>query len=237
MPEVSRTARYFHVTGFTPLRPRLQRTAHYRAFLQALDAGLTAHPVGVLAYCVLPDAWHIVVGPTGTGRLEAMLRRVAATHARGPARRPIPAIARPLRTGSELIGHCVAVERRPVAVGLVGRAEDWPWCSPSERFRMTRRVPLVTTRILASQAWLDHLNAPRPSDGSRLRRIGDLAQQPGPLSRRAERCQHAVGVGGRADDDHADAHVEGPHHLGIRHAAGALQPRKDRRHRPAVAIE
>lgn len=234
MRDATITARYFHLTGLSSARTRLRRTAHYRAFLRALDAGLNAHPVRVLSYCLLPDAWHIVVGPTGPGRLKALLQRVAATQS-DPA--PLPVVARPLRTGSELIGHCVAVERRPVAMGLVRYAQDWPWCSSAERFRLTSRVPLVSTRILTSQAWLDHLNAPRPSDVLRRVAPSDFSQMPGLLARRFERVEHRVSMGGGAHEDHADAHVEGAKHLGVGNAAGLLQPRKQRRYRPAVPIE
>lgn len=238
MPHTANTARYFHLTGcLTSPRDRLRRTAHYRAFLHALEDGLSAYPVRLLSYCLLPNAWHLVVGPTGTTVLKALLRRVTTTRVSQGLSQPLPVIVMPLHTGSELIGRCVVVERRPVALGLVRHVQEWPWCSPSERFRMTKRVSLVSTPVLASQAWLDHLNAPRPADVSYTTIRHDIPEEPRRLARRAERVEQSVDLVRSTDENHADTHVERPEHLGLGHTARVLQPRKDRRHRPAVAIE
>lgn len=238
MPSPFTTACYFHLIGLSTPRTRLQRTAHYRAFLEHLSVALRTHPVRVLSYCLLPDAWHLVVGPTGPAHLEALLQRVAATQPHEPFR-PLPIIARPLRTGAELIGHCVSVERRPVAQGLVMRAEDWPWCSPAARFRLVSKVPLVTTRVLMSQAWLDHLNAPRPSDASRLGLVprDDFSKQPGLLVRLAKGGEQTIDVRAVAHQHHPHPHIEGAEHLVVAHAPGRLQPRKDGRHHPAAPVD
>jgi putative transposase len=83
----------------------------------------------------------------------------------------------------------------------------------------------------------------RPRPGTRLAKtvenryvpLPDAPQPPGPLA--AQGAEHVVDDAGRADQDQADAHVEGPEHLAVGDAARALQPREHRRHLPAPAIE
>lgn len=242
MRHPNKTARFFHLTGcLVSPHTRLERTAEYRALLGTLAAGLTAHPVRLLSYCLLPDSWHLVVGRTNPRVLNELLRRVGSTPNRVRWNRrgetPLPVIVKPLHTGAQLMAHCIAVERRPVAVGLVRRAQDWPWCSPSERFRLLSRVPLVSAPVLASQVWLDHLNAPRPSDALSLAGRCHLAKWPGLFAGRAKRPDHRVGVSRCAHENQAHPHVERTEHFRLRHPPCPLQPGEDRRNRPALSIE
>jgi putative transposase len=62
--------------------PLFQRPADYRAFLAALDEGLRRHPVRLVAYCVLANHFHLVVGPTDPGRLSQLMHWVCTTHAK-----------------------------------------------------------------------------------------------------------------------------------------------------------
>jgi hypothetical protein len=241
MPDARPTTRYFHVTGclITP-QTQLRRTREYRVLLRTLGDLLQTHPVQLLSFCLLPNAWDLVVATRGTKMLGPLIdgvrtTRLAATH--DAARHPMPVAITPLATGGALIGRCVMVERRPVARGLVRQAQDWPWCSAAERFRLQTRVPLMSPRILLSQAWFDHLNVPRPGDGSR--RVGrhDLTEPPRQFASRPQVGDDAVSVRRTAHENHADAHVEGPEHLGVGHRPASLQPREQRRHGPASTIE
>ena len=56
---------------------------------------------------------------------------------------------------------------------LVRRAQDWPWCSLSQRLRLDTRVPLATAPFLASAAWTDHVNAAQPVRTSSKAAVGD----------------------------------------------------------------
>ena len=55
--------------------------------------------------------------------------------------------------------------------------------------------------------------------------------------RRADRCMTHRHRPAPTDDDEADAHVERPQHVVVRHLAGLLQPLEDRRHVPGRAID
>lgn len=241
MPRPHSSPRYFHIVGalLTP-ETRLRHSGHYRLLLRTVDRYLEAPHVQLIAFCLLPNAWHLVIGARGTRHLDGLVSRVRDTHLRAARaeRHPMPVAITPLSTGGALIGRCVMVERLPVATGLVTQVQDWPWGSAAERFRLRTRVPLLSPRVLLSQAWFDHLNAPRRGDVSRMTvSPDDLAEMPGLLAARPHVGDHPVGVAGRAHENHAHAHVEGAEHLGIGHAAGGLQPRENRRYGPTAAIK
>lgn len=65
----------------------------------------------------------------------------------------------------------------------------------------------------------------------------DTPQHPSAFAGSVEGGQQPVDDIRRADDDHADAHVERPQHLRVVDLARALKPREERRHRPALPIE
>lgn len=165
-------------------------------------------------------------------------RRFAAkadqARSRGPST-SMPVVVRRLEKGVDVVNQCAFVERRAVALGLVRHVQDWPWSSAAERFRLHRRVPLRQASILMSQAWLDHLNAPRPTDASA--RCGDFADPPGGFTGVPQAPDHPVEVRRRAHENQPDTHVERPEHLVVTHATGFLKPREQRRRPPAAAIE
>ncbi len=241
MPDLPRPVRYFYVTGcLTTPQTQLRRSAHYRALLRDLDDGVRAHPVQVLSFCLLPTAWHLVVAARGTRGLGSLIEWVRTTRRLPNAavsQHPMPVVVTPLISGGALLGRCVMVERRPVATGLVSQAQDWPWCSAAERFRLQTRIPLVSARILLSQAWFDHLNSPRPGDASR--RVGphDLAEPPRLFARPLQVTDHRVDISRAANQDQPHTHVERPEHLRVGHASGTLKPGKHRGYGPATTIE
>jgi putative transposase len=65
----------------------------------------------------------------------------------------------------------------------------------------------------------------------------DAAEDPGPLAGRRQRRQRMARAVLVADQNQPHAHVERAKHLRVGNAAGVLQPRKGRRHRPALAIK
>jgi putative transposase len=255
--------------------PIFHRPGDYRAFLTAVQQGLSRHPMRLLAYCVMSNHWHMVVGPPDTETLSRFVRWVTATHAirwhrrhqtvgQGPLYKG-RFLAIPIDHAAGLVQVCRYVERNALSAGLVKRAQDWPWCSLSERLRSDPLLGLTTTPFLASPAWIDHVNAPltpqdlvadlkwqraiwqdrnpspvpaepKPVEKSSVP-LDDAPQTPGRLAGGVECGDGAVGVGAGGDDNQPDAHVEGAKHLRLVKAARALQPREQWRNRPALPIE
>jgi REP element-mobilizing transposase RayT len=272
--------------------PLFFKALDYRAFLTVLREGLERYPVQLLAYCLMPNHWHLVLEPTGTRVLVEFMRWVTATHAiRWHRHRKTLGDghvyqgryhAKVVEFGADLVRVCRYVERNALQAQLVKRAQDWPWCSLYDRRTGGVRVPLRAARFLASQAWIDYVNA----DGSPLDHADELsrvlamepprypvattavssgtempesveisngplvgaadeaeaplldaAEPPGGLAGGRQRRKHMARAVLGADQNQAHPHVEGAKHLGVRHAAGALQPGKERRNRPAAAIK
>ena len=265
MPRRPRTALepgYFHVINRSVRKaPLFQRARDYRAFFLVLEEGFAKHPVRLLAYCVLANHWHLVVGPTSPATLSKLMHWVTVTHAvrwrlhrktvgEGPVyqgRFKSEAVV----TTEQLVRVCRYVERNALRAGLVPRSQDWPWCSLSERLRPQFTLPLVTTQFLSSPAWIEHVNAPftlqerlgRPgtmedvSVENRPVPLRDVAEAPGGFAGGAEGVEQGGRVGGRADENQADAHVERTEHLGVGQRAGALQPLKERRNHPTLPVD
>ena len=216
--------RFFHVTGQAAgSRQRFARTADYRAFIATLRHALAHRPIRLLAYAILPNQWHLVVGAVDPTTTLDLIARVARTQsARGDRTDIIDAHVgvEPLRDPSMIVTRCRDVEREAMSLGLVSRAQDWPWCSTAERFLMLDRLPLVASRFLVSPLWLDYLNEPGRQPLRYHRPLGHLTEVPGGLPGVPKRRQQRVGLARSTDQNHADAHVEGAEHLRLRDASG-----------------
>ena len=83
-------------------RSRLFReTAHYEDFLGIVEASLNFVPMRILAYCLMPNHWHLVLYPRADGDLSQFLRRLtpdphAALSRAHPDGRIRPRLSRPL---------------------------------------------------------------------------------------------------------------------------------------------
>lgn len=261
-PRSASTTGFFHVVNRSVRKvPLFQSPRDYRGFLLVLNEGLERYPVRLISYCVLSTHWHLVVGPVGMERLSRLIQWVSATHAQRWHRRKNSVGEGPVYQGrfksvpveasAHLLRVCRYVERNALTAGLVRKAQDWPWCSLSERSSLRYEVPLVTTPFLTSDVWTDFVNAVQPGDPDDWSSVPfeaetvekgsdplrDVAQEPGVVAGGAEAVEHVVRVGRGADNDQPNAHVEGAEHLGVSDAAGPLKPLKQRRHGPARVVD
>ena len=202
MPRRARStqrASYFHVINRSVRRLVLfTQPADYRAFLSILSQALEQHPVRLIAYSVMPNHWHLVMGQTDTATLSRCLHWVTSTHAlrlhrlrqsvgEGPVYQgrftsvEIPAVG-------DLVRVCRHVERNALHAGLVRQAQDWPWASLAERLQASPSVPLVNAPFLSSRAWADYVNTKRPGDDdahnllTRVAPLDDSAEAPRDLA-------------------------------------------------------
>jgi putative transposase len=71
----------YHVLNRANFRSRLFKTpAHYQDFLAIVEESLNFVPVRILAYCLMPNHWHMVVHPRADGDLAKFLQRITLTH-------------------------------------------------------------------------------------------------------------------------------------------------------------
>lgn len=248
MPRRRRTAtpaRYFHVINRSAGRQSLFQTAlDYGAFVRILRDGLTRHPVRLVSYCLLPNHWHLIVGPVEPTALSPFMHWVTTTHAvrwrrhrKSVGEGPVYQSRfkdRPIESPDGLMRACRYVERNALQAGLVERAQDWPWCSLAARLLRPGPLPIVDTPFLVSDGWLDYVNAPRRPDerAGVLRHVTEPPRAGG-----LQGGERRVEVSGRDDEHQAHSHVERAKRLGVVKATGSLQPREHRGNRPASAVK
>src|SRR5579864_1940040 len=56
--------------------------ADYAAFERVLESAAEAVPMRVLAYCLMPNHWHLLLWPRAGGHLAAFMHRLQVTHVR-----------------------------------------------------------------------------------------------------------------------------------------------------------
>jgi putative transposase len=121
------------------------RDGDYDAFEEVLADALRRTGVKLLAYCVMPNHWHLVLRPASGDQLPRMMHWLTMTHTqRWRHYRGLVGLG-PLYQGRykafavEEDGHfltvCRYVERNALRAGLVRRAEEGRWSSLHPRMR------------------------------------------------------------------------------------------------------
>src|SRR5580658_8354744 len=71
----------YHVLNRAAGRARIfQKPADYEAFERVLHQAHERSPTRVLAYCLLPNHWHLVLWPLEDGDLSEWMRWLTVTH-------------------------------------------------------------------------------------------------------------------------------------------------------------
>jgi putative transposase len=115
----------------------------YLAFVNTLRQAKDWQPMRLLAYCVMPNHWHLVLWPQHDGDLSEFLRWLTVTHTQRYHAHYHSAGTGPLYQGrfksfpvqedAHLLTLLRYVERNPLRAGLVGRAQEWRWSSLGQR--------------------------------------------------------------------------------------------------------
>lgn len=111
----------------------------YAAFERAFEEAHAKVPVRVLAYCLMPDHWHLVLWPRKEHDLSEFMRWLTVTHTRRwHAQHDSAGTGHlyqgryrsfPVEPGEPLLTVCRYVESNARRDGQVRRAENWPWTS------------------------------------------------------------------------------------------------------------
>jgi putative transposase len=119
--------------------------AEYAAFEQALQEAHARVPIRLLAYCLMPDHWHLVIWPRRAGEVSEFMRWLTVTHTRRwHAQRHVSGSGHlyqgryrsfPIEPGEPLIDVIRYIESNPKRDKQVTRAEKWPWSSLTVRLR------------------------------------------------------------------------------------------------------
>jgi putative transposase len=154
----------FHVLNRGARRLRLfDAPDDYRAFLHCLARTRDRIPLRILAYCVMPNHFHLVVWPTQDGELARFMHRMTSTHAkRWHVRRDTSGDgavyqsrykALAVQGDRHFLTVCRYVERNALSAGLVQRAEEWPWSSLAESGEGGAPVPIDDWPVQRPPDW------------------------------------------------------------------------------------
>lgn len=178
----------------------------FDAFERILEEAVEREPgMGVLAYCLMPNHWHMVLRPTADGGLSRFVRWLTLTHTqRWHAHRHSIGGGHVyqgryksflVESESYLAVVCRYVERNALRSNLVKRAEDWRWSSlhrwhagsPREKALLSR-WPVAGGR--RPSGWLQHVNTPQTeAELASLRRAVNRGQPLGPTAWRDKMTQ------------------------------------------------
>jgi putative transposase len=143
MPRTGRAApggKVYHVLNRGNGRCRLfHKEADYAAFQSLLFEVAEAVPVRILAWCLMPNHWHLVLWPTEDGQLSRFMLRLSTAHVRrhfahyhttsGGHLYQGRFKSFPIQEDGHFLTVCRYVEANPLRAGLVERASRWQWCS------------------------------------------------------------------------------------------------------------
>lgn len=160
-----------------------RKDADYQAFERILAEAL-GHVAGMrlLAYCLMPNHWHLVLWPRHDGELSDFGHWLTLTHTqRWHAHYHNIGYGHlyqgrfksfPVQEDEHLLTVCRYVERNALRAGLVKKAEDWQWSSLWRRQQPSAAQPqfLSTWPVPCPRNWLTVVNtAQSDNEVERLR--------------------------------------------------------------------
>jgi putative transposase len=151
------------------------KPADYAAFINLLADALERVPgIRLLAYCLMPNHWHLILLPAADGELSAFMAWLSNTHVRR------------WRQHWHSVGHghvyqgrfksflvqdnayfltlARYIEANPLRAKLVKRAEQWPWSSLSATRSPDGRELLSRWPVRRPPNWLELVNEPLPQE-------------------------------------------------------------------------
>ncbi len=151
-PRNSQGGFVYHVIG-RGLKPKpiFRSTGDYQEFDVALAQAVERFEPRLLAYCVLPKHWHLVLIPRKDGDLSKLMAWLTTTHSARWHTKPRRAgtgglyerrfRSFPVQDDIKLLDVIQFVESHPLRSGVVEELNDWPWSSVARR--SNKGAPLV----------------------------------------------------------------------------------------------
>jgi putative transposase len=163
----------YHVLNRANARMTIfEKDADYVAFESVLAEAVEREETRLLAYCLMPNHWHLIVWPRKDGELSRFVGWLTLTHTqRWHAHRGTTGSGHvyqgrfksfPVAEDEHFYTIARYVERNAVRANLVRRAEKWRWGS---LYRWLRGSPedkefLAARPLPRKSSWVDHVNTP-----------------------------------------------------------------------------
>jgi len=153
--------------------PLFDDDGDYKAFEKILDQVAPLFPDRILAYCLMPNHWHLLLCPDMAEAMSIFMQRITLTHVRrwhahrrsngeGPVYQG-RFKSFPIQDDGHLLTVARYVERNPLRANLVKKAQNWPWSSLHRRFRRIPTPWLLGPRqwpVAPPRDWLSWVNRP-----------------------------------------------------------------------------
>ena len=157
--------------------PLFANAGHYILFIRLLEEARARFDVRVLAFCLMPNHWHLLLCPGDDEVLSLFMHWLTTTHAR-LWRRMTDTVgegavyqsrfgAVPIADRWHLLVARRYIERNALASSLCPRAEDWPWSSAAEQPPIDNyRFHVDAQKFPLPNNWIDILNGDIPWEAS-----------------------------------------------------------------------
>jgi putative transposase len=167
-PRASQAGYCYHVLNRgNGRRTIFHKEGDFAAFVKILRQAGERVPVRLLAYCLMPNHFHLALWPRGDGDLSDYMGWLLTAHVRryhqhyhGSGHvyqgrfRPFP-----IQEDDHLLTVLRYIERNRVRAGLAGRAEDWPWSSAA--LARSGAPALDPGPVPRPAGWLEYVNVPQ----------------------------------------------------------------------------
>ena len=163
----------YHVISRNNPRLRLfKRPCDLRSFLALMGEAQQRTPLELLAACLMPNHFHLVVRPLDAADIPAWIHWLLTTHSRrvhqlhGTHGRLWQGRfkAFPIEQDRHLLTVLRYVERNALRAGIVGRAEEWVWGSLSWRLGRAPGLKLAASPVALPLDWVSYVNAPQTAE-------------------------------------------------------------------------
>ncbi len=153
--------------------PLFDKPADYAAFEKILVEAHERTGIRIVAYCLMPNHWHLLLWPRRDTELSEVLRWITVTHTQrwhahhGTAGTGPVYQGRfksfPVQTDEHFLTVARYVERNALRAKLVDRAEVWQWSSLYRREQgdTKLRTWLSTWPIDRPRDWVVRVNRPQ----------------------------------------------------------------------------
>ncbi len=195
MPRTARIAPagvIFHVLNRANGKTQIfGKAGDYRSFRTVLSETCALFRTRLLAYCIMPNHWHLVLWPRADGELGMFMQRLTTTHVRRwHLHRQSVGMGHlyqgtyksfPVQDDAYLLQLCRYVERNPLRAKLVSRAEDWRWSSLRQRLSADSGgdfPPLSTWPVERPADWIRRVNQAETAEELELLRMSVVRSRP-----------------------------------------------------------